>query len=159
LSVMRSISRLNTSGADASEPESLFRGRINKRKTAGFTEQEQQSVEEKLLPTALFRRVYIRFTDRFVVLEPWQTDILRRPESVNCCKIADARFQGNRSWKRDLPCYHQLRLNFRLAAGMGRSHALGPATGSDAAATRDRRVSCRNTLPYSLVRRLSASGR
>jgi hypothetical protein len=34
----------------------LFRGRINKRKQLEVTEQ-QQPVQEKLLPTALFRRV------------------------------------------------------------------------------------------------------
>src|SRR6266702_3019173 len=30
-------------------------------------------------------------------------------------KIADAHFEGNRSWKRDLPCYRQLTYYFWLA--------------------------------------------
>jgi hypothetical protein len=40
--------------------------------TLAGTEKDVPKVEvDGLLPTAIFRRVYISYADRFVVLEPW----------------------------------------------------------------------------------------
>ena len=55
--------------------------------TPATTRKDIPRVEvDGLLPTALFRRVYISYADRFVVLEPGKAEIFRSPESVNCCR-------------------------------------------------------------------------